>query len=577
MPVSPSVSVNKVDGGLTVVNSSVAKMALLGLARSGAGTLKQTADPKVIKDTFVGGELVEAAVEILQLRKEPVELLVYAIDPSNDGSFGTPKETRYESTPSTGTFNIKAGSLPLDDFDFVIEHTATTADVANGDGEFKYSEDGGDTWSARTAIPTNGEFVVPNSGVTFEFASDFDTGDQFEVQCNGPSFSTSDLTTAFSDLHDEVDDYEVCGVLGDGGSVAANALLFSTLKTTMAARATAKYWALGLSGASFNWKVTPSTSPAATATVVVDAGKPDGTTRIIECTTLGALGTAVFKWSEDGGTTYTENVTTAANGKHNLNGVAITISGSMALGETHTIAAETENDMRLGFDAQTSINAGVATYDVERTALLDGKVRRRNLLVQALIKCTNPLHVDPGKVEDGSLEGVTHIYKADGTKVTRMDAVSSLDEHRFITPYTLARTSGIFIANGNVKCPDGSDFDQIQLVRVINRVCRIVDDFLSKFPGKNLRTQTAVIEGQSVQVIHDADAEILDQQLNQLLYGGIQAPGHVQTFFAKIDRTYPLGSTRKVRANVGLVPFTYVKVAEGNVGFVRSVEQQLAA
>jgi hypothetical protein len=71
-----------------------------------------------------------------------------------------------------------------------------TTSGALGAGAFRYSLDGGTSWSGSVGIPSGGKYVLPNTGVVLTFAGTFTVDDLYTGVSTGPGFSNSDLTTA---------------------------------------------------------------------------------------------------------------------------------------------------------------------------------------------------------------------------------------------------------------------------------------------------------------------------------------------------------------------------------------------
>lgn len=439
-----------------------------------------TTDAQAVKSWGVSGELIEAACHVLN-NATNVAVDLVAVDASVAGSVGAVTTTRVGSSACTLTVSE---TTAYDDFEVVVVSMATTSDFTAGDGEFRYSLDGGDSFSNNIAIPVSGVYPIPGTGLEITFSTgnpDLDEGDQFEFDCVGPGYSAADLATALTALFNDPYHWQVLGVMGRGSSASASASLAATVKTMIEQRATAKYW---------SW-------------AVMQAG---------------------------------------------INEVS-----------------EGEADLISAFAATTSIRLGVCAGDVELdSSLTPGRKYKRGLVYCALCKVAqDDLQEDMGKVKNGSLTGVGGFYNLDGTPADTVDW-PALDNAKFITPKTWEHNGGYFICQGNIMCPDGSSFDLHQLIQVMNEACRITHQFLNTLPGEELRNKP---DG----TIADEDAEALDDQLSDLLAAGLVYPENVQAIQAKVDRTINLATTRKVTANVTLVPFNYAKIAEGYVGFAISV------
>lgn len=570
--VTPSATVRPVDGGLSTVDSPTRRLGLAGLSVAGAANATlHTADPQAVIAAFGGGELVEAALHVLRNSDRPVGLDLVRINPSDDGYALAVTPTRAEYPASTGTL-VTTGSTPFDAYEVRVSGTATVADAASGDGEFRLSLDGGDSYSNRIAIPPGGVYKVPNTGITLTFAGDLDEGDAFSFDCVGPGYSSVDLAAALAALDADGYDYRKLYVLGTGANAAASAALAATVLAHAEERSAAKHFMRSVVQAKHglvNGTVTLGGAPAATATISVSGTPTDSSMRfVVEITTTGGLGAGVFRWSSDNGTTWTEPVTiTAVTGINVLGATGVTVTFSddtFTLGNEYTWAprVETDAEVKAAFDSVEGWRLAVAAGEVElESSLNKGRKYRRGLIYSALLKdAENPLHHDMGRVRDGVLKGVSRLYRDE--RLT-----PGLGEAKFITATTQEGKPGKFyITQGNMRAPDGSDFDLTQLVDILNEGCRITQVYLNELPGDHLRTKP---DG----TIADEDAEVIDSQLQVLLDAGLgaEATGATQMLEAKVRRDLPFASTRKVSARVRMVPLFYVKQAEGEVGFAMAL------
>lgn len=568
--VHPTVTVRPRDGGISTVSAATRRIGIAGLSSSGtAAQTLHTTDPDTVIDTFGGGELVEAACHMLRNSLEPVAADLVRINPSVTGYAMDVTAARAESPASTGTL-VTTGSTPNDAYEVRVRMTATTADIAGGDGEFQISYDGGDSYSNRIAIPVNGIYSPTGTGLTLTFAGDFDEADAFSFDCVGPGYSSGDLGTALTALDADGYRYSKLYIFGTGSSAAASASLAATVLAHTASRAAAKHFMRSVVQAKHgltNGTVTLGGTPTATVAITL-SGTPaqPGYSFVIEVTTTGARGTGVFRWSSDGGTTWTSSVTiTASTGVNVLGTTGVTVTfaaDSYTDGNEYRWAprVQTDAEVRAAFDSVEGWRLAVAAGEVElESSVAVGRKYRRGLIYSALLKdAENPLHHDMGRVKDGVLRGVTALYRDEL-------ATPGLDEAKFITATTYEGKPGKFyICQGNTRAADGSVFDLTQYVDIVNEACRITQVFLNDFPGEDLRTKD---DG----TIADEDAEAIDDQLQALLDAGLTTPGSIQRLSAKVRRDVSLASTRKLSARVTMVPKFYVKQAEGDVGFAVSL------
>ncbi len=567
--VSPDITVRPKDGGISTVSSARRRLGIVGLATLGAANQTlHTSDPEEVIATFGSGELVEAACHVLRNSRRPVALDLGRINPSIPGYALDVSTTRV----GTSTGEMTVTGTPNDSYEVVVEITTSTDDVANADGEFRLSLDGGDSYGNLTAIPVNGTYEIPGTGLTlqFETAESYDDGDVFAFDCVGPGFSSVDLGNATTALDADGQRYKTLFVFGTGANAAASAALAATVLAHAEEREAAKHFMWSLCQAKHgltNGTVTLGGTPAATEPITV-SGTPvrPSYSFVVEITTTGGLGAGVFRWSSDGGTTWTDTVTiTAGTGVNALGTTGVTVTFADATytdGNEYawTPREETDAEVDAAFLSVEGWRLGVCAGDVElESSLVRGRKNRRALLYAALLKqAEDELHHDMGRVKNGVLRKVSALYRDE-------NASPNLDQKKFITARTYeGRPGKFYITQGNTRAPDGSVFDLSQYVDIVNEACSITQDFLNDYPGEDLRTKD---DG----TIADEDAEAIDDQLQALLDAGLTMPENIQRLSARVRRDVSLAATRKLSAKVVMVPKFYVKQAEADVGFAVSL------
>jgi hypothetical protein len=122
---------------------------------------------------------------------------------------------------------------PWDEYDVQVEITKTGT---LGAGEFRYSLDGGTSWTPDLVIPSGGTYAVQNAGLTFTFTAGggpvyFQDGDLFSFTCDPPYFDTTSLTAAVAALKVSGQTWDYMVFSGKAASASAAATLASALNT----------------------------------------------------------------------------------------------------------------------------------------------------------------------------------------------------------------------------------------------------------------------------------------------------------------------------------------------------------
>lgn len=110
---------------------------------------------------------------------------------------------------STGALSVLG--TPVDRLDVRIE---ITRDGALGTAAFKYSLDGGDTYTPEIAIPVGGIYQPPLTGLIFSFGGIFEEGDGFTFTTAAPAASTGDLLAALGVLKSDANPWEFVHLVG---------------------------------------------------------------------------------------------------------------------------------------------------------------------------------------------------------------------------------------------------------------------------------------------------------------------------------------------------------------------------
>lgn len=187
---------------------------------------KAYADGEQLKTDFGTGPMVEAALVALQ-QGGPV--VVCKTPSSTPGAAGAVTATK------TGTGTVAVAGAALDAYDVEIEITADSGTALAGNtGLFRFTLDGGRTWSEEYAIPASGTFELPNTGLTLTFAipsgAGFLAGDAFTFESTGPSCTLTEVGAAIDAVKAANLPFEFIHVVGAPATASA-AAMFAALDT----------------------------------------------------------------------------------------------------------------------------------------------------------------------------------------------------------------------------------------------------------------------------------------------------------------------------------------------------------
>lgn len=137
--------------------------------------------------------------------------------------------TRTGSGPAT-LLDTSTNS-PVDAYDIRV---LVTKSGALGAGTFKYSLDGGNSYSGDIGIPAGGKYVLPGTGVVLTFASTFVVDDVYTGTSTAASYGGSDLTAAITAALALPNAWGFGHVIGTPASAAAAASLAATISAQTA-------------------------------------------------------------------------------------------------------------------------------------------------------------------------------------------------------------------------------------------------------------------------------------------------------------------------------------------------------
>lgn len=227
----PDVSITTKDFALGIVATDGDRLhAKVGSCSGGtAYTPVLCRDPKQVRDNFGFGPLVEA--------------VCFALNQPNAGGVivckattGTAGANGSVTDAGTGTATVTVAGAPYDSYDAVIVITAAGANLAAGTAKFKYTLDGGRTYSDEYVVPTGGTYAIPNTNVTATFVDGtFVVGDTHSWTSTQPAYSTTNMGLAVDAILAMTQEVGFIHLVGAGADASATAAIISALDTKLQA------------------------------------------------------------------------------------------------------------------------------------------------------------------------------------------------------------------------------------------------------------------------------------------------------------------------------------------------------
>ncbi len=222
MPRLPDVFITVQDGLLNMLAYAASAIhAKVGVCSAGTvNQVEEIKDDGQIVSKFGTGPLTNALFDSFLAGSRTV----FAVRANGDvaGVIGAVTATK------TGQGNMTTAGTPLDSYDVIVEIVSSGAkNVAT----FKYSLDGGDTYSGIITVPTALTYEITGTGITLnfsEYATDppqsFLAGDKYTFKTTAPKASVASVGAAIDALLAYAKQYEFIHVVGDSDSAMWTAL-----------------------------------------------------------------------------------------------------------------------------------------------------------------------------------------------------------------------------------------------------------------------------------------------------------------------------------------------------------------
>lgn len=488
----PEVTLTITDRNLGILANPIENIHLkIGVCELGTnGTIYSFNDKDDVKAVLGSGPLAKAVAYSLATDTQGLigrPCYAVRINPSVAGIFSTVQKTAVSGGTGTGTVTVAqtASTIgPFDRYEVIVEITRTGTVAV---GAYRYSLDGGTTYSVELTIP-NTTYAIPDTGMTLTFVVGggpvfFEDGDLHVFKTRAPHYSTDDLLTAVT-------------------SIFASPLTWECIDLVGPAIPT-------LSAVTETGTTPPDLTVAGTPVDYYDA--------IVDIVLGGVLETATFRYSLDGGTTYSSTITTPAAtylipntgititftaGTYNADNIYTFNSGNAAgmrtfadALSTHMTTALTKNrfvfsNVEAPDDTKTRLIAAMASFADYRVTYSGGYAKIADILTANIVKRSASWVINtriaavkpsrsPARFDSGPLKNVTSILHDENVS-------PQLSAQRFQTLRTHLDVQGFFVTKDPTGAPTGSDFTYLANLRVINNASRALRLAQLKFLEEDL-------------------------------------------------------------------------------------------
>jgi hypothetical protein len=554
MATIPDVSVTISDGaqGLTPSSSEQVHSIIGACAEGTPNTLYSYSDIPTLVANHKAGPAVEAAAHSLMVAGGPVYLV--PVTQSTPGAPGSVTKTGTGPTVTAPTKSAvtEAGTAPPDVtlsgtptkfIDLVVE---ITTGGARGTAIFRYSLDGGDTW-AEEGVTTAATYLMPNTGVTLNFAT-------------GTDYTDDNVYTAVTCV--PYDRYEAQLEIVDGGALGTATFRYCLDRDNPSGD---PVWSETLTTPTSGLYTIPDTGISFTLAAGTYVA---GTTYDITTTPPGfsssdvqsafdALAADPREW----GAVHVVGQASSVSGSATIASTLDTKTEAAASGSfryAHAMlecASDTDGNTIAAFEDFASKRVNVCAGFCRVTSVISGRSFKRSSAFPIAARLSKVgIGVDLARVIDGPLPGVTYLYRDE-------QLTPGLDAARFSTLRSIVGRQGYYITNARLMAPAGSDFTLVQYRRVMDVGCTVGRDTLLDSLSDGVRVNR--VGG----TIHEIDARGIEARVKARLNARLTQPGHASAVDCVIDRTNNVQSTQKVKSQVRITPLGYAKSIDLDIGF----------
>lgn len=131
--------------------------------------------------------------------------------PVTAGTAGTVSEV---GMPEGAAGSLAVTGSPCNAFKIIVK---ITGKGGLNTAAFRYSLNGGYSWSGDVTVPTGGKYAVEEAGLEFTFSGDYEIGETFTCRTTAPEMTNGDILAAVGKLKDISTAYEYVHIVGATG------------------------------------------------------------------------------------------------------------------------------------------------------------------------------------------------------------------------------------------------------------------------------------------------------------------------------------------------------------------------
>lgn len=218
-----------------------------------------------------------------------------------------------------------------------------------------------------------------------------------------------------------------------------------------------------------------------------------------------------------------------------------------------------DSSLRTAWASFASVRVGVGAGYAEVASPITGRVHRRPITwLWAGRRAARPVQEDVGRVASGPLVGVVKLHRDEYV-------TPGLDAARFTTARSYPAYAGVYLTQGRLMAPPGSDYELDQYRSVMDLACTVAYRAGLRFVNEAIRVDPAtggIAEIDAVRV-----EAYIGGILRTALRGKVSEEAGQPAVRVQVDRGENILSSRKLPVRVGIIPLGYAKYVYVDIGF----------
>jgi hypothetical protein len=551
------VTLTVADGALGIVPLSTANVhAKMGICSQGqANVLYSFSDIATLKRTLGYGPLVDAAALALTVGGGPV----YCI-PLSPSTYGTASGVT-KSGSGTGVVTVGVKN-PVQVLVKIVGAGAT------GVATFVYSLDGGLTYSATPVVTAATVVLAGAPGITLAFTgtgSAFVAGDVWTITTAGAAalVGTGSGTCGLSSAS-PTDAYSVVITIVGAGALGVATFTYSldggnTFSGTIVVPAGGTY-------------VLPNTGILVTFAsgtyVVADSHTFTTSPASYTATDVAAAFTVLLADPRTWAFVHLVGQAASVAASATLFAAIDTQMATAAAGFRYGFCLmecpqDTDANILAGFLNSSSVRVAVAAGFAFTTSPITGAVLSRSAAWHVAARLSSVVPSESAAwVGRGPLVGIPGALVSGRAPLSRDEqATPGLDSGHFCTLRTIIGRTGYYITGARLLAPGGSDFQFIELRRVMDIACEATREGLLPVLNGNVRVTAAT------GAILEKDARNIEQSVGSRMGSSVVGPNYASAASVSLNRTQNILSTGILPTTVRVVPLGYARAISVDIGF----------